>query len=302
MSMTDKNVFSILIPSWNNLPYLKICVESIRKNSKFQHQIIVHVNEGKDGTLEWVKEQNLDYTITAENVGVCMAMNMMRTQVRTDYILFLNDDMYVLPGWDEVLYDEILKLPDNKFYLSATTIQPHTPLESGILADYGDSPESFKEDALLSEYKKWELKDWFGSTLPPCVVHRDIWDMVGGYSIELTPGMYSDPDFTAKLWVCGVRYMKGLQASRVYHFETKSTGRVKKNKGSLQFLLKWGVTSSTFRKYITRRGQFYDESLVPIYPSCSRSKWRSQVLRGRLKAICELVFHGFGVIVKFTKD
>jgi glycosyltransferase involved in cell wall biosynthesis len=36
--------FSILIPSWNNLAYLKICVESIRKNSMFAHQIIVHVN------------------------------------------------------------------------------------------------------------------------------------------------------------------------------------------------------------------------------------------------------------------
>ena len=40
-------------------------------------------------------------------------MNMMRTKVKTDYILFLNDDMYVLPFWDKVLYDEIEKLSDN---------------------------------------------------------------------------------------------------------------------------------------------------------------------------------------------
>ena len=32
-----------------------------------------------------------------------------------------------------------------------------------------------------------------------------------GYSIEYSPGMYSDPDFTAKLYMCGVRFMKGLQ-------------------------------------------------------------------------------------------
>ncbi len=58
----EKPVFSILIPSWNNLDYLKCCVASIRKNSRYQHQIIVHVNEGKDGSLEWVKSQSLSYT------------------------------------------------------------------------------------------------------------------------------------------------------------------------------------------------------------------------------------------------
>ena len=39
-------MFSILIPTYNNLNYLKICLNSIKKNSKFDHQIIIHVNEG----------------------------------------------------------------------------------------------------------------------------------------------------------------------------------------------------------------------------------------------------------------
>ena len=38
-------MFSILLPTLNNLNYLKICIDSL-KNSKFNHQIIVHVNEG----------------------------------------------------------------------------------------------------------------------------------------------------------------------------------------------------------------------------------------------------------------
>lgn len=108
-----KTLFSIFIPSWNNLLFLKLCIESIRKNSAYKHQIIVHVNEGSDGTLEWVKSQNLDYTFTPENVGVCIAINMMRTKVKTDYIYFVNDDMYMLPDWDVALYDEIKKLGGN---------------------------------------------------------------------------------------------------------------------------------------------------------------------------------------------
>ena len=102
--------FSILIPTWNNLEFLKLCVRSVRQNSSFAHQIIVHVNEGRDGTLEWVKQEGLDYTFSPNNIGVCLAMNLMRSKVKTDYVCYLNDDMYVCPGWDEALANEIERL------------------------------------------------------------------------------------------------------------------------------------------------------------------------------------------------
>ena len=113
--------FSILIPTWNNLSFLKLCVESIRENSSLEHQIIVHINDGSDGTLEWVKAEGIDYTYTPQNVGVCLAMNMMRTKVATDYMYFVNDDMYVLPGWDTALMDEIKRLGHSRFFLSSTS-------------------------------------------------------------------------------------------------------------------------------------------------------------------------------------
>lgn len=288
-------LFSILIPSWNNLPFLRLCIESIRKNSTYQHQVIIHVNDGSDGTFQWVKEQGVDYTYSAQNVGVCLAMNMMRAKVKTDYIVFLNDDMYVLPGWDKVLYHEILSLHDNRFFLSATAIQPHTSGSSIILADYGDTVENFREKELLSHFQEYEMSDWMGATIPPNIVHRDVWDWVGGYSVEYTPGMYSDPDFTAKLWFCGIRYMKGLSASRVYHFETKSTTRIKKNTGQMQFLLKWGITSSSFRRFVTWRGTPFDEKKVGII---NHRKIQFNVLRSRLKALLYLLSKDFGTAKK----
>ena len=176
-------IFSILIPTWNNLPFLKICVDSIRKNSTYRHQIIVHVNDGSDGTLEWVRQQGLDYTHSQTNVGVCLAMNMMRSKVKTDYMLFINDDMYALPEWDKALYDEIKALPANRFFLSSTTIQPRTKGDSIIHADYGDTPETFREQDLLNEFRTYKMNDWMGATLPPNIVHRDIWDLVGESSM-----------------------------------------------------------------------------------------------------------------------
>ncbi len=247
--------FSIIIPSWNNLPFLQLCVDSIRKNSAMRHQIIVHVNEGSDGTLEWVRSQGLDYTFSERNIGVCMACNMMRTKVATDYIFYVNDDMYLLPGWDTALAAEVASLPDNRFFLSSTMIQPHNHLDGGITANYGDSLESFDESRLLRDYMSHSHPDWRGATCPPNLMHRDIWDLIGGYSIEYTPGMGSDPDLTAKLWMAGVRHFKGLSASRAYHFETRSTGRVRRNNGRIQFMLKWGVNNSAVRRHLVHQGE-----------------------------------------------
>jgi hypothetical protein len=92
-------------------------------------------------------------------------------------------------------------------------------------------------------------------------VHKDVWDLAGGYSTEFSPGMYSDPDFSMKLWMMGIRLFKGIAKSRVYHFGSKSTFRVVKNKGYYTFITKWGITSSTLTRFYIRRGQTFDGAL-----------------------------------------
>lgn len=249
--------FSVVIPTWNNLPLLKVCIDSILKNSHFSHQIVIHINEGSDGTLEWVKEMGYDYSYSAKNVGVCWAMNACRPLVKTDYFLYLNDDMYVLPDWDLELWKEIDALPDDLFFLSSSIIEPVKSPHPGVISpyNYGQSADTFKEEQLLKEYKNLPKSDWHGSTWPPNIVHVNVWDLVGGYSIEYTPGLYSDPDFSMKLLKLGVTTFKGISSSMAYHFGSKSTQRVMKNDGSKQFLNKWGITSSTMCKYILRRGE-----------------------------------------------
>jgi glycosyltransferase involved in cell wall biosynthesis len=264
-TINDKNPrFSIIIPTWNNLPFLRICVNSIEKNSAFKHQIVIHVNEGTDGTLEWVRKNGFDYSHSIDNVGVCFAMNACRALVKTDYIVFLNDDMYMLPKWDLELWNEIGRLPNKFFFLSSTTIEPRVSPHLGILApcDYGSTPETFREEDLLREFRSIKGKDWSGATWPPNIVHRDIWDLVGGYSIEYFPGLYSDPDFSMKLFEAGVRRFMGVDASRAYHFGSQSTRRITMNKGRKQFLNKWGISSASFTRFFLKRGQHYQGEIT----------------------------------------
>jgi len=256
-------LFSIIIPSWNNLPYLKLCVESIRKNSHFRHQLIVHVNEGKDGSLAWVMEQpDIDYTFSEQNIGVCYALNAARTIVATSYMLYINDDMYVCPGWDKALADEIRAIGHNNFFLSSTPIERRMLSDCAIEMDCGSDLASFDEEKLLKGFAALPMHDWQGATSPPNIVHTDTWDLVGGYSIEFSPGLYSDPDFSMKLWKMGIRLFKGVEKSRVYHFGSISLKRIKTNKGYYTFIAKWGISQNTFTGSFLRRGQPYDGLLT----------------------------------------
>lgn len=263
--------FSIFIPTWNNLEYLKLCVESLRKHTVIRCQVIVHVNEGKDGTLEWVRSQpDLSYTYSRHNIGVCYALNQCRTLALAEYFVYLNDDMYVCPGWDELLVKEIKTIGHPAFFLSATAIEPaQTTNPCVIVRDFGTTPENFRKEKLLEEYFSMEKGDWQGSTWPPNVVHKKTWDIVGGYSIEFSPGLYSDPDFSMKLWKAGVRLFKGLGASRVYHFGGKSTTRMVRNAGYFTFISKWGMSAGTFTKKFLRTGQPFHGELNSPDPSVS---------------------------------
>ncbi len=258
--------FSILVPSWNNLPYLKLCIESLRKNSVFEHQILVFVNEGNDGTREWLALQvDISYVLCDENVGVCYALNILSGLASTDYIAYMNDDMYACPKWDQYLFDDILSIGHKYFFISGTAIERVPQSVCSIEGNFGNNIESFEEKRLLKSYADAPMQDWNGATWPPNIVHKDIWALVGGYSIEFSPGMYSDPDFSMKLWQAGVRYFKGIAASRVYHFGSLSVKRVKRNRGYHTFISKWGMTSSTFSKIILKRGTPFEGVMNDSY-------------------------------------
>ncbi len=255
--------FSILIPSWNNLPYLKLCIESIRKHSTFSHQIIVHVNEGNDGTLNWLEAQQIEITHSTQNIGICVALNQAAALAKHEYYVYMNDHMYCLPQWDLHLINEINQLNDENFMLSSTMIEP---TESGnkavIVKDYGRDVESFQEMKLLVDFQHWPHPDWSGSSWPPNIVHKNLWKKIGGYNEYFSPGMSSDDDFAMRMWNAGCRVFKGISASRVYHFQCKSTGRIEKNDGRKQFRTLYGMTQNTFNRFYLRKGQPYKGPLT----------------------------------------
>ena len=242
---------SILVPTYNNLNYLKLFISSIQKNSNYKHQIILHINDGSDGTLEYAKNNIINYTYSESNIGLCSSLNKASRLVNTNYILYAHDDMFFCKNWDLFLEREVKNIKDNLFYLTGTNVSINNGL---INFDCGSTHENFNEKKFDEFCENDNSSDLQGSHWAPHLIHKDLWNKVGGLSEEFNPGDGSDPDLCMKLWKENVRIFKAISRFKVYHFSSITTRKreIILNDGTKKFTLKYGFNPRFFRKYYLR--------------------------------------------------
>ncbi len=170
--------------------------------------------------------------------------------------------MYFCPKWDLVLKKELDLIDHNNFYLSGTMIERNT---GHIQFNAGHDYKSFDEQKLLSNLNELTHSDYQGTHWAPHLIHKELWNKIGGFSEEFDPGPGSDPDLNMKLWKNGVRIFKGLGEFKVYHFGSISSRKQNNfnyKKGSIKFLKKWKITTSFFVKHYLRGGRFSKGKII----------------------------------------
>ena len=250
---------SIIIPTFNNFHYLKFFLLSLKINSEFDHEIILHINDGSDGTLKYALENNIKHTHSKPNIGLCSSMNKAYSLTTTDHILYAHDDMYFCKNWDIFLIEEINKQNNNQYYLSGTNVSTrHGLINYDCGSTYLDFDEKkFHNFCLLDQTPDLQSSHW-----APHLIHKELWDKIGGFSEEFNPGDGSDPDFCMKLWKQNVRIFKGVSKFKVYHFNSLTTrnDKIVLNNGTRTFLSKYGFNPKFFRKYYLKG----NNSVVPF--------------------------------------
>jgi glycosyltransferase involved in cell wall biosynthesis len=86
------------------------------------HEIIVHVNEGSDGTYDYVKKNSIKHSYSSKNIGLCSAVNNAAALSTSNYIMYTHDDMFFCKNWDVFLKKKVEDQKSNFFYLSGKTI------------------------------------------------------------------------------------------------------------------------------------------------------------------------------------
>jgi glycosyltransferase involved in cell wall biosynthesis len=240
------------IPSKNNLRYLKPCIKSIQDNSYFPNEIIVYVDQDKDGTVEWLETQDVSFIINASDTpkGIGHAYDTMFKQADREYVVAFHADMILGPHADKYMLD--IKTKDN--IVCATRIEPplHPAGIEKIVQDFGMWPEDLKLEEFRNFVRDNASDKITKSIFAPWLIHRD--QHLGHDPIFLS--VFEDADLFRRFKLQGYDLIQSWSAM-VYHltcrggqfahaekmedFKTKSEDWNKNNTISMyEYIRKWG--------------------------------------------------------------
>jgi GT2 family glycosyltransferase len=236
------------ISTYNNLPYLKLAIKSVRKNSYFKDApFIIHAENCDDGTNEWLLENNEKYNLqiyiqTNEiPLGIGGGMNFCAHHVKTEYIMFLHSDFYVTKNWDKSLLDMHEKYPEEKLWVNSYRIEPNmfnSPDRFGTslipLDVFGAYHYDFDSDSFenwVEEFKQinegYEIPKGEGVS---GLVKKTLWDEVGGNDPRFAPTSWDDMDLFLRMLQHGVRFILPTN-SVIWHFGARGSHRLEENNG-----------------------------------------------------------------------
>ncbi|UCD37338.1 MAG: glycosyltransferase family 2 protein [Fidelibacterota bacterium] len=110
-STTDQTppTFSVVIANYNGLAFLKTCFDSLNKSTYPSIEIIMVDNGSTDESVSFVEENYPSVQIVKSpiNLSYSGGNNLGMRQARGKYIVLLNNDTEVTPGWLEPLLEEL---------------------------------------------------------------------------------------------------------------------------------------------------------------------------------------------------
>jgi len=241
-------MITFCISTYNNLEYLKIAVDSVRKNSYYKDApFIIHAENCTDGTNEWLEQNAIDYNLeyyldkNDNPKGIGGGMNFCADRVETDYIMFLHSDFYVTPNWDKALMDTHNKYPNEKLWVNSHRIEPQmfpnsqsrpgtvvVPKET-FGAYYNDfNSELFDKYAeQFTSENDFEIPKGEGVS---GLIKKEHWDEIGGNDPLFAPASYDDMDLFLRMLQNGFRFILPT-TSLVWHFGARGSHRLEENDG-----------------------------------------------------------------------
>lgn len=98
--MNEPPLTSIIILTFNELRFTKLCLEFIRRYTSEPYELIVVDNASTDGTVGYLQDQkDIKLIINNQNRGFAKGCNQGIKIASGDYVLLLNNDTAVSPGW-----------------------------------------------------------------------------------------------------------------------------------------------------------------------------------------------------------
>ncbi len=220
---------SIVIPVFNQVAYTRQCLESVDKHTDRPHEVIVVDNASTDGTADYLRSVRASVLTNPTNRGCAAAWNQGVAASRGRYVVLLNNDVRVTPGWLRGLLE----------FMEASG---HGIVSPAVRVGRLDDDLAAYADAYTRACARARRREVNGCCM---LITREVLDRVGPFDEGFRIGTFEDIDFLWRARRAGVTLgMTG--AVLVHHFGEVTQRQVQRELGDYRranaerFLAKWG--------------------------------------------------------------
>ncbi len=218
---------AVIIANWNGAHHLRVCLNSLRRQTHPDFEIIVVDNGSTDDSLTMLAQDYPAVRVLAleENYGFVVACNRGAALTNADVLVMLNNDTEAEPQWLEALCRALEEHPEAGSAASKMLLfDRRTVLHSaGDVLDEAFMPQNrgvWEEDHGQYDAERWV----FGACGGAAAYRRTAWEQAGGFDERLF--MYlEDVDLAWRLQAAGWKCIFVPEA-RVYHHLSATGGGV----------------------------------------------------------------------------
>ena len=237
---------SVVILVYNHADLSKISIDSVLERSKYPNLELILVDNNSDAeTLKMLQNYrdipNIKLIFNSENYGFAKGNNIGMKLASGEYIILLNNDVRVTPGWIERL---VYHARHNSSVGLVGPVTNSIGNESKIEIEYDwDNAKEIEEKSADYIYQHWgetlKLRNIAAfAWLKPSSVYKKL----GGLDERFGRGLFEDDDYCVRVKKAGLTILCA-EDSFVHHYGGAST-----NWGSPEFQLLFNTNKAKFEE------------------------------------------------------
>ncbi len=216
---------SIIVLFLEGSPWIEQCLDSVRRNvpRSVSHEVIVLANGvAADAEIPVSGDDGMRILRSGANLGFGGGCNWASRHARGRYLVFLNDDTNIEPGWLEALIDSA-EADRMVAAVGSLVLGPGNEIEEAGRVLWRDGASHGIASGLTQRKRSLpnvrEVDYCSGCSL---LVRRSAWEVVGGFDERYFPAYYEDVDLCLELHLRGWAVVCAA-GSRVHHQRSVST-------------------------------------------------------------------------------